>query len=63
MQYFFSSQEREANEQAVRAMMSRFGELLLEIRRSMGNSSTALDCWAMLEWFINDARRFRSNEA
>jgi hypothetical protein len=63
MQYFFSSQEREANEQAVRAMMSRFGELLLEIRRSMGNSSTALDRWAMLEWFINDARRFRSNEA
>jgi hypothetical protein len=63
MQYFFSSDGREANEATVTAMLSRIGQLLLQIRRSMGNEDTDLDRWAMLEWFINDARRYRSNEA
>jgi hypothetical protein len=60
MQYFFSSAEREANDGTARAMLARIGDLLLEIRRSMGNADTELDRWAMLEWFINDARRYRN---
>ena len=63
MQYFFSSGEREPSEQSVREMMSIFGALLLEIRRSMGNDVTELDKWAMLEWFINDARAYRGKVA
>lgn len=35
------------------------GTFLLEIRRSMGNESTNLDHWEMLEWFITDARKYR----
>jgi len=63
MQYFFSAGDRESiqtTEETVRAMLARIGDLLLEIRRSMGNADTDLDRWAMLEWFINDARRYRS---
>ena len=40
-------------------MMSLLGTFLLEIRKSMGNETTALDNWDMLEWFLKDARRFR----
>ena len=62
MQYFFSSGDREATTEAAKAMLARIGVLLLEIRRSMGNENTDLDKWAMLEWFINDARQFRGAE-
>ena len=35
------------------------GQLLLEIRKSMGNESTKLDSWDMLEWFIKDIEKLR----
>jgi hypothetical protein len=35
------------------------GELLLEIRKSMGNESSGLDGWEMIEWFIQDAPALR----
>lgn len=63
MQYFFSSGVREATEEAAKGMLSRLGNLLLEIRKSMGNEATSLDKWAMLEWFIHDARRYRGDGA
>lgn len=34
------------------------GELLLQIRRSMGNAKSELDAWEMLEWFIKDTPLF-----
>jgi hypothetical protein len=61
MQYFFNrgaSTELPA-EADLRAMLSLLGTFLLEIRRSMGNEATKVDNWGMLEWFMNDARRFR----
>ena len=35
------------------------GQLLLEIRKSMGNESSTLDSWNMLEWFIMDVQKLR----
>jgi hypothetical protein len=43
-------------------LMSHFGRLLLEIRKSTGNEHTALDHWNMLEWFLTDAKTFREIE-
>ena len=42
-----------------KTMMSLLGDFLLEIRRSMGNESTKLENWDMLEWFMTDARKYR----
>lgn len=61
MQYFYNradESESPTNEQ-LKEMMSLLGNFLLEIRRSMGNETTKLDNWAMLEWFMKDARKFR----
>lgn len=44
-------------------IMSMVAQLLLEIRRSMGNETTKLDHWDMLEWFIKDVRQHRSKTA
>ena len=43
----------------IKKMVSLLGDLLLEIRRSMGNETTKIDNWGMLESFITDARKFR----
>lgn len=40
-------------------IMSLLGAFLLEIRKSMGNDSTKIDNWGMLEWFITDIKKFR----
>lgn len=34
--------------------------LLLEIRKSMGNQSSELDRWEMIEWFMNDALKMKA---
>lgn len=60
MQYFYQRGEQApVHEEDVKHMMSLLGQFLLEIRRSMGNETTKLDEWDMLEWFITDARKFR----
>ncbi len=43
-------------------MMIRLGNFLLEIRKSMGNESTKLDNWSMLEWFIKDLDSIKDSE-
>lgn len=61
MQYFYNhanSSEAPDNER-LREMMSLLGGFLLEIRRSMGNETTELDNWSMLEWFMTDAKKLR----
>ena len=40
-------------------IMELLGEFLLAIRRSVGNQSTKLDRWEMLEWFIKDIDQYR----
>ena len=65
MQYFYERGEQEppAAEADVREMMTFLGQFLLEIRRSMGNDSTTLDNWDMVEWFLSDARKYRPTTA
>lgn len=61
MQYFFHRQDGQAPTEAdVRDMMYLLGKFLLEIRRSMGNEATKLDNFGMLEWFLTDARKYRT---
>jgi len=61
MQFFFQrgNQSVPVGEGEIREWLSLLGKFLLEIRRSMGNETTKLDHWAMLEWFITDVRKYR----
>ncbi len=66
MQYVFNMGADAGEEADTDAKLSNaydliglLGKFLLEIRRSMGNESTSLDHWQMLEWFITDARKMR----
>ena len=66
MQYFYSKSEDSPptySTEEVTEMMSLLGNFLLEVRRSMGNESTKIDNWGMLEWFITDARNYRINSS
>lgn len=60
-QHFYSHADdgQAYSKSSLKEMMVLLGTFLLEIRRSMGNESTKLDHWAMLEWFITDARKLR----
>jgi len=61
LQHFYSQGENPvATDTNVKTMMSLLGTFLLEIRRSMGNETTQLDQWQMLEWFLTDARKLRN---
>lgn len=61
MQYFFQrgAGSDDVQEADIRQMLALLGAFLLAIRKSMGNEATKIDKWGMLEWFVNDARRFR----
>lgn len=60
MQFFYLQSEITAStEEKLKKMMSLLGTFLLEIRRSMGNETTKLSNLQMLEWFMQDARRWR----
>jgi len=62
-QYFYNhAEEAQAHSKTnLKEMMVLLGTFLLEIRKSMGNESTKLDNWAMLEWFITDARKMKQS--
>lgn len=65
MQYTFRLAE-DQNSNSVKnpgEILSLLGTLLLEIRRSMGNESTKIDNFGMIEWFISDAKQFRNSKA
>ncbi|MSM40749.1 MAG: hypothetical protein GJT30_14125 [Geobacter sp.] len=58
MQFFFSQEENpQATEEHLKSMLSLLGSFLLQIRKSMGNETSKLTNWQMLEWFITDARK------
>ena len=60
MQYVYNRSETSTSHPSDNwEMVSRLGDFLLEIRKSMGNESTNIDNWGMLEWFLNDARKLR----
>lgn len=60
MQFFFGRDEAtESTPEETLQMMNLFGEFLLSIRRSVGNESTRLDSFGMLEWLITDIAEYR----
>lgn len=60
MQYLYqNSADSSAGTDYNKLVMGYVAELLLEIRRSVGNEDTSLDKWAMLEWFIKDVSTYR----
>lgn len=62
MQHFYNQTDdgQTPSNIQLRTMMSLLGSFLLEIRKSMGNETTKIDNWGMLEWFMTDARRMRN---
>jgi glucose-1-phosphate adenylyltransferase len=60
-QFFYANTDGKADEGRIKKMMEHLGTLLLEIRRNMGNETTRLENWDMLEWFMKDAKRLRNS--
>ena len=61
MQYFYQRQgDSPPGEVNIKEIIKLLGQFLLEIRRSMGNETTRLSNWDMVEWFLTDARKYRS---
>jgi hypothetical protein len=55
MQYFYHTEKDQSPiEEKVCDWIALMGDLLLEIRKSMGNESSNLDRWEMVEWFMTD---------
>lgn len=64
MQFFYGLDESSAPAVAnVKVMMGLLGQFLLEIRRSMGNETTKVTNWEMLEWFLKDARKIGTSDS
>ncbi len=62
MQYFFDRPDASpSSAHDVKEIISLLGSFLLEIRKSMGNESTKIDNFGMLEWFLKDIRNIREN--
>lgn len=59
MQHFFHTNPSNNSETYLKESSKVLGIFLLEIRRSMGNESTKLDCWEMLRWFFTDIDKIR----
>lgn len=63
MQYLYNSTENlngKSKEKDLKAKIELLGMLLLEIRKSMGNGSTKISHWEMLEWLIKDVREIKN---
>ncbi|GAB3029595.1 hypothetical protein GCM10027285_10080 [Oleiagrimonas citrea] len=58
MQFFYKNESHGSSEEDLMVHTSQWirllSELLLEIRKSMGNQATRLDNWEMIEWFMSD---------
>jgi len=63
MQFFYTGQHADSAQENVSKNTSKWikllSEMLLEIRRSMGNHETSLNNWEMIEWFLSDAHKMR----
>ena len=67
MQFFYNGEHTglEGEELLIRTSqwIELLAQLLLEIRRSMGNASTDLTNWEMIEWFMSEADKMRELSA
>jgi len=64
MQYFYHTEkDPRPIEDKVCDWLALIGNLLLEIRKSMGNESSTLDRWEMVEWFMTDAMTLKAQHA
>jgi hypothetical protein len=62
MQFFYHEDtDSRTLEEKTCQWIALMGTLLLEIRKSMGNESSGLDRWEMIEWFMPDATAMRRN--
>ena len=63
MQHFYRAAKTQQRSSEHGSELARLlGKLLLAIRKGAGNDATKLDEWAMLEWFLTDAREQRDRE-
>lgn len=61
MQFFYhSDNDARPLDQKTAQWISLMATLLLEIRKSMGNESSQLGRWEMIEWFMSDAIKIKS---
>ncbi|MDA8444951.1 hypothetical protein [Paracidovorax valerianellae] len=60
MQFFYQIDgDQRPLDQKTSHWLALMATLLLEIRRSMGNQSSRLDRWEMIEWFMKDAHMMK----
>ena len=61
MQFFYHTEEDSRPiEIKTSHWIALMSTLLLEIRKSMGNQSSELDRWEMIEWFMQDAPKMKA---
>ena len=61
MQFFYhTEQDIRPIEEKTSHWIALMGTLFLEIRKSMGNESSKLDRWEMIEWFMQDASKMKA---
>jgi len=64
MQFFFAQGGNSIPSRThIKQMLELLGTFLLEIRKSMGNETTKLTNWQMLEWFFKEARELSGGGA
>ena len=63
MQYFYKMSKNPNSSDMAKAagMVERLGQLLLEIRKSMGNQSTTLEAWDMMDWMMSESRKIKES--
>jgi hypothetical protein len=61
MQFFYQPGVDVVIKSDPKRSMELLGDFLLEIRKSVGNETTTIQNLEMLEWFINDIRKFKKN--
>ena len=63
LQDFYNRADTASSSPSDIKVISLLGSFLLEIRKSMGNESTKIDNWGMLEWFLTDVKELRENRS
>ena len=67
MQFFYKGEHEGLEQQELLIRTSQWiellAQLLLEIRRSMGNANTKLSNWEMIEWFMSETDKMRELSA
>lgn len=60
MQFFYHNEnDLRPIEEKTSQWIALMGTLLLEIRKSMGNETSKLNRWEMIEWFMADAKKIK----